>query len=153
MRKQTWRVTLTEAERSELHVLIAAGSAPARKLMHGRILLKADASSEGPGWTDARIAEALEVSRPTVERVRKRYVTEGLQAALNHRHPKAHRPRRLDGAQEAHLIVLACSTPPAGRARWTLQLLADKMVELQYVESVSDQTVRRTLKKTNSSHG
>ncbi len=153
MRKKTWRVTLTDAERTGLHELIAAGKAPARKLTHARILLKADESSGGPGWSDRAIAEALEVSLPTVGRGRKRYVTEGLDAALNHRPPKAHRPHKLDGHQEAHLIALACSEPPAGRARWTLRLLADKMVELEYVDSVSHVTVWQTLKKTNSSLG
>lgn len=153
MPKKNWRVTLTDAEREVLTELIAAGRSPARKLAHARILLKADESPNGPGWSDDAITEAVDVSRPTVERVRKRYVTEGLEAALNHRSPKVHRRRRLDGDQEAHLITLACSAPPEGRARWTLQLLADKMVELQYVDTVSDQTIRRTLKKTLFSLG
>src|SRR5713226_1386887 len=111
MRKKSWRVMLTDAERTALTELIAAGRSPARKLAHARILLKADESQGGPGWSDSAITEALEMSRTTVERVRKRYVTEGLEAALNHRPPKAHRPRRLDGDQEAHLITLACSAP------------------------------------------
>lgn len=153
MRKKTWRVTLTDTERSALHELIAAGAAPARKLTHARILLKADESSGGPGWSDSVITEALEVSLPTVGRVRKRYVMEGLDAALNHRLSKAQRPPKLDGQQEAHLIALACSEPPTGHARWTLRLLADKMVELEYIESVSHVTVWQTLKKTNSSLG
>jgi transposase len=152
MRKK-WIVALTETERISLHSLVAAGRAPARKLAHARILLKADTGPAGPGWRDVAIAQALEVSGPTVARVRRRYVEEGLDAALTHRPPAAHRPRRLDGDQEAHLIALACSPPPAGRARWTLRLLADRMVELQYVATVSDQTVRRTLKKTRSSRG
>lgn len=148
MRKK-WIVALPDTERASLLPLVGAGRAPARKLVHARILLKADTGRCGPCWKDPAIAHALEVSVPTVERVRRRYVEEGLEAALNHRPPKAHRPRRLDGDQEAHLIALACSPPPEGRARWTLQLLADKMVELAYVETpVSDQTVRRTLKKT-----
>ncbi len=153
MRNKTWRVTLTDAERTALRELIAAGEAPARKLTHARILLKADESSGGPGWSDGAITEALEVSEPTVGRVRKRYVTEGLDAALNHRPPKAQRPPKLDGRQEAHLIALACSEPPPGHARWTLRLLADKMVELEFVDSVSHVTVWHTLKKTNSSRG
>jgi transposase len=153
MRNKTWRVTLTDTERASLLELIATGRAPARKLAHARILLKAEESPPGPGWGDCAIAEAFEVSLPTIGRVRKRFVMEGLDAALNHRAPKAHRPRRLDGDQEAHLIALACSAPPEGRARWTLQLLADKMVELRYVDCVSDQTVRRTLKKTIFSRG
>jgi transposase len=152
MRKK-WIVALTDTERSSLHGVVTAGRAPARKLTHARILLKADVGSDGPGWRDAMIVQAFEISEQTVARVRRRYVEEGLDAALNHRPPVAHRPRRLDGDQEAHLVALVCSPPPEGRARWTLQLLADKMVELQYVESVSDQTVRRTLKKTNCSLG
>lgn len=152
MRKK-WIVALTDTERATLHSLVAAGRAPARKLTHARILLKADVGSDGPGWLDAAIAQALEISEQTVARVRRRYVEEGLDAALNHRPPSAHRPRRLDGDQEAHLVALVCSPAPEGRARWTLQLLADKMVELQYVDAVSDQTVRRTLKKTNCSLG
>lgn len=153
MRKKTWRVVLTDTERATLHGLITAGQAPARKLMHARILLKADESPAGPGLGDRAICEALEVSRPTVERVRKRYVTEGLEAALNHRPPKATRPRKLDGRQEAHLIALACSEPPAGRVRWTMRLLSDKMVELEYVDSISHVTVWNMLKKTSSSPG
>jgi transposase len=152
MRKK-WIVALNETERQSLHGLVAAGRAPARKLTHARILLKADGGSDGPGWLDAAIAQAFEISEQTVARVRRRYVEEGLDAALNHRPPVAHRPRRLDGDQEAHLVALVCSPPPEGRARWTLQLLADKMVELEYVDTVSDQTVRRTLKKTNCSLG
>jgi transposase len=122
-------------------------------LTHARILLKADHGTDGPGCTDEAIAEALDVSEVTVWRVRKRYVMEGLEAALNHRHPKNHRPRRLDGDQEAHLIALACTEPPEGRNRWTLRLLASRMVELEYAERVSYETVRVTLKKTHSSRG
>ena len=144
---------LTDTERAQLRELIAAGKAPARKLTHARILLKADESSDEPGWSDRAIAQALEVSQPTIHRVRKRYVTEGLEAALNHRQTGAHRPRKFDGRGEAHLIALCCSEPPAGHARWTLRLLADKMVELEYIDSVSHVTVWQTLKKTNSSLG
>lgn len=153
MRKKSWRVTLTDAERGSLFEFIAAGRAPARKLAHARILLKADESPGGPGWSDDAITEALEVSRSTVERARKRYALEGLDAALNHRRPRNHRPRRLDGDQEAHLIALACSGPPEGRDRWTLRLLSARMVELQYADRVSHETVRQALKKTRSSRG
>ena len=146
-------VRLTLDERAQLLGLISAGRAPARKLTHARILLKADCGPEGPACTDEAIAQALEVGEITVWRVRKRYVEEGLEAALTHRHPKNHRPRRLDGDQEAHLIALACSEPPEGRDRWTLRLLAGRMVELEYTERVSYETVRVTLKKTRSSHG
>lgn len=144
-------VALTEAEREHLKSLIAAGTAPARKLTHARILLKADQSPKGPAWVDDAIAEAVEVSQPTVSRVRKQYFEEGLQAALNRRSPNREYHRKLDGEQEARLIALACSEPPEGQARWSLRLLADRMVELEVVDDLSYQTVRRTLKKTSSS--
>lgn len=148
-----WIVHLPDTDRSTLRTLIAAGPAPTRKLTHARVLLHADQGPHGAGWTDAVIATALQISVATVERVRKQYGAEGLEAALAHRPPARHRPRRLDGDQEAHLVALACSTPPDGRARWTLRLLADRMVELQYSEAVSHETVRSTLKKTSSSRG
>ena len=147
-------VTLTAEERQDLLDLIAAGKAAAGKLAHARILLKADAADGGPAWPDGRIAEALEVSVPTIERVRQRFVERGLDAALV-RKPQE-RPSRLpslDGRAEARLIALACSAPPEGRKEWTMQLLADKLVELEVVDSVSDETVRTTLKKTRSSPG
>jgi hypothetical protein len=149
--KKKYPVILSETEREELKRLIAAGTAPARKLTHARILLKADQSPEGPGWVDEQVADAVEVSQPTVARVRKQYYfEEGLGAALNRRPPKREYHRKLDGEQEARLIALACSEPPEGQARWSLRLLADKLVELEIVEEVSYQRVRRTLKKTNS---
>jgi transposase len=131
--------------------LIAAGTSPARKLAHARILLKADESLEGDGWVDERVADAVETSQPTVARARGQYFEEGLDAALNRRPPKREYHRKLDGEQEARLVALACSEPPEGQARWSLRLLADKLVELEIVGAVSYQTVRRTLKKTNSS--
>ena len=131
--------------------LIAAGTAPARKLTHARILLKADQSPLGPGWVDDRIADAVEVSQPTVSRVRKQYAEEGLEAALDRRAPDREYHRKLDGEAEARLIAVACGKPPEGRARWSLRLLADKLVELEIVEEVSYQTVGRILKKTSSS--
>src|SRR5581483_2498749 len=146
-------VRLPSEERSQLTQLISGAQAPARKLTHARILLKTDCGPDGPGWDDDAIAEALDVGKVTVWRVRKRYIEEGLEAALTHRHPKNHRPRRLDGDQEAHLIALACSEPPTGRKRWTLRLLAHRMVELEYTDRISYETVRGTLKKTSSSHG
>jgi transposase len=148
-----YHVRLTEAERAHLHALIAAGTASARKLRHARILLKADEGPAGPAWVDERIAEAVEVSQPTISRVRKQYVEEGLEAALNRRAPTRVYHRKLEGAHEARLVALACSPPPQGQARWTLRLLADKLVELEIIDAVSYQTVRRTLKKTNSSPG
>lgn len=146
-------VRLTPNERVQLTQFISGGRAPARKLAHARILLKADAGPEGPGWTDDAIAEALEVGKVTVWRVRRKYIEEGLEAALTHRHSNNHRPCRLDGDQEAHLIALACSEPPTGRNRWTLRLLAKRMVELEYADRLSHETVRGTLKKKNSSRG
>ena len=149
--KKKYPVILSEAEREQLKSLIAAGTAPARKLTHVRILLKADQSLEGPGRVDEAIADAVETSQPTVARVRKRYFEEGLEAALNRRPPNREYRRKLDGEQEARLIALACSEPPEGQARWSLRLLADRLVELEVVDEVSYQTVRRTLKKTPSS--
>jgi len=147
-----YKVTLTAAERQELSQLIASGKAAAQKLTHARILLKADAGPGGPAWTDQRIAQALEVNVTTVERLRQRFVEQGVEAALVRKkqdHPS--RPPKLDGAAEARLIALACSAPPEGRKAWTLQLLADKLVELEVVDSVSYETVRQVLKKTSSS--
>jgi DNA-binding transcriptional ArsR family regulator len=150
--KKKYPVILSDTERDKLKSLIAAGTAPARKLTHARILLKADQSPEGPGWVDDALAEAVEVSQPTVSRVRKQYFEEGLEAALNRRPPNREYHRKLDGEQEARLVALACSEPPEGQARWSLRLLADRMVELEVVEDLSYQTLRRTLKKTPSSH-
>jgi transposase len=143
-------VTLTPEERLHLRKLVSAGKRSARTLTRARILLQADQAKGGPAWEDAEIAEALGCGQRTVERVRQRLVERGLDAALAHK-PQEHpsRERRLDGAAEARLIALACSQPPEGRARWTLKLLADRLVELEVVESVSDETVRRVLKKTN----
>ena len=144
-------ITLTDTERDQLKRLIGAGTETARKLAHARILLKADKGPGGPAWTDEAIAEAVEVSQPTVARVRRQYVEEGLEAALNRQAPTREYMRKLDGAQEARLIALACGKPPDGVERWTLRLLADKLVELEVVDDVSYQTVRRVLKKTSSS--
>jgi transposase len=151
--KKKYIVTLTEEERRMLQEMLSRGRAAARKLTHARILLKADARPGGPGWDDERIAEGLEVGRATVERVRKEFVEEGLEAALERHKPRRQYRRKLDGDGEAHLVALACQKPPEGRSRWTLRLLADRMVQLEYVDEISYQTVRRTLKKTNSSLG
>jgi transposase len=144
-----YMVTLTDDERSLLRQMISNGSEKARRLTHARILLKADVSEGGPGWLDEQISTALEVSLATIHRTRRAFVEEGLEAALNRRPQQRHRARRLDGEQEAHLIALMCSQPPEGQARWTLRLLAGKMIELAYVDSVSHETVRQVLKKTN----
>jgi transposase len=146
-------VVLSEAERAHLEHLLAGGSAPARRLTHARILLKADEGPGGPGWVDQAIAEAVEASQPTIARIRRQYVEQGLEAALNRRAPRREYRCKLDGEQEAQVVALACSSPPRGRDRWSLRLLADKLVELQVVERISYQTVRRALKKTSSSPG
>ncbi len=151
--KKKYIVTLTEEERRTLRAMVSRGKAAARKLTHARILLNADASVGAPGWRDDAIAEALHVGRATVERVRKMFVEEGFEASLERRKPRREYARTLDGDGEAHLIALACSAAPEGRSRWTLRLLADRMVALEYVDALSKDTVARTLKKTNSSLG
>jgi transposase len=143
-------VRLTSEERTTLQRLVSVGKAAARKILHARILLQADQGSDGPAWTDARIAEALTAHHRTVADVRQRLVEQGLEAALNRKKRECPpRPRKLDGEAEAHLIALRCGRPPEGRTRWTLHLLADKLVELKVVDSLSYETVRRTLKKTS----
>lgn len=145
-------VSLTADERDHLTALIAAGTAAAKRLAHARILLKADDGDGGPGWPDEAIAEAVEVSTDTVARVRQRFVEHGLEAALvRKKQDRPSRERVLDGAAEARLLAVACSDPPDGRKAWTLRMLADKLVELEVVDGVSTETVRRVMKKTPSS--
>jgi transposase len=146
-----YHVTLTPEERVSLDAMVASGKAAARKLAHARVLLKADEAEGGPGWSDAAIADALDVGPATVARVRQRFVEEGLDAALVPRPTSRVYARKLDGDNEARLVTLACSTPPAGRNRWTLALLADRLVALGHVEDgrLSYETVRRCLKKTS----
>jgi transposase len=144
---KTYVVTLTESQRTSLRRRVAVGNVPAPELLHARVLLKADAGPNGPAWTDAAISAALEVSTSTVERVRRRFVQDGLDVAIHRRPPRREYRRKLDGEQEAHLVALACTPPPLGRRRWTLRLLADKAVELRYVDGVSYETVRLVLKK------
>jgi hypothetical protein len=151
--KPKHRVHLTENQRQGLRRRIAAGRGPARELTHARILLKADAGPGGPAWADAAIARALDVSVSTIERVRKRFIGQGLAAAVRRKPPAREYRRALDGEAEAHLIALSCTEPPDGQARWSMRLLARRLVELRVVEAVSDETVRRTLKKTRSSRG
>jgi len=147
-----YRVTLTAAEREELEGLLVRGKADVRKLKHAQVLLKADGAPGGPGWTDERIAAAISVGVATVERLRQRFVEEGLAAALSpYRGGKRIYEHKLDGEQEARLVALACSAPPEGRGRWSLRLLASRMVELRHSDVLSHETVRRTLKKTPSS--
>ena len=145
-----YKVTLTTDERNALQELITNGKGGAKKLAHARILLKADQAEGGPAWPDDRIAAAVDVSRATVERVRQRFVEQGLEAALVRKcQVRPSRLPTLDGRAEARLIALACSEPPDGRREWTMQMLADKLVELEVVPSISDETVRRSLKKAN----
>ena len=140
-------VELTSEERSQLRALVRSGKARARRLTHARILLLAD-----DGLTDEEIAASLHAGKSTVERTRKRLVEEGLESALSDR-PRPGKTPKLNGKQEAYLIALACSEPPAGRTRWTMQLLANRLIELKVVDSIVDETVRRVLKKTTSSRG
>jgi transposase len=142
-------VTLREEERQDLEALIQKGKAAARKLTRARILLKADASPQGPAWNDEQIRNALDVGLATIYRVRQSFVEEGLQATLQPSPRNRRYEHLLDGDQEAHLIALACSKPPRGRARWTLRLLAKRFVALGHAENVSHETVRQTLKKTS----
>jgi hypothetical protein len=148
-----YRVELTPDQRHHLDALIRTGNAPARTQTHARILLKADCGEDGTAWGDTAIAQACEVSIPTVERVRQAFVTKGLDAALQRKRWVGPSRRKLDGQQEAHLVALTCSPPPDGAERWTLALLADKLVTLNLVAAITPETVRRTLKKTNSSRG
>ncbi len=142
-------VRLEAEERERLRRLVSVGKGAARKLTRARILMQADESGEGPRWTDERIAEGLGVSVRTIEQVRRELVEEGLEAALERRRPRRVYERRLDGAKEAKLVAVCCSKPPDGRKRWTLRLLADRLVQLKVVDSISYETVRRTLQKTS----
>ncbi len=145
-------VNLSQEERGQLDEFIRKGKRPAQLVTKARILLKADISEAGEGWSDSRIAEALDTSIPTVERTRRQLVEEGFEAVLTRKYnPKSARPRIFDGAAEAKLIALTCGPAPAGHAKWSLRLLEQKVVELHIVESASDNTIGRTLKKTFSS--
>jgi len=146
-------VRLMETERQQLEQMLAKGRHAASTAARARILLKADESEEGPGWTDGDIVCVLDTSLSTVHRVRQEFVELGLEAALYRRKPTGRQYRKLDGAQEARLVALACGAAPDGRARWTLKLLAQWMVELEIVDSIGPECVRTTLKKTNSSLG
>lgn len=145
-------VKLGEDERARLDELIHRGKGPAQLLTKARILLKADVSEAGDGWSDRRIAEALDTSIPNIERTRRQLVEEGFDAVLTRKtNPNSARPRIFDGVAEAKLIALTCGPAPAGHAKWSLRLLEEKVVELHIVESASDNTIGRTLKKTFSS--
>ena len=150
MPAKRYPVMLSRPQRETLMRLISSGIESSRKLTRARILLKADAGELGPGYADEAIKEALDVSISTIERTRKAFVLQGLPAALHpKKRQKASRPEKFDGEKEAHLISLVCSQAPAGFSRWTLRLLAEKMVELNHFSSVSHETIRRVLKKTN----
>ena len=145
-------VELTSEERNQLEGLVKKGKVAGYKIRHAHMLLKADQGKQGPGWRDKQIAQAFGAHLTTVERLRKRFVEHGLEAALE-RNKRQNYTCKLDGDAEARLITIACSEPPEGRNEWTLRLLADRLVELSVVDSISHMTVSRTLKKTNSSPG
>jgi hypothetical protein len=153
MPKKAFQVQLTVAERCRLQAVVASGTATAHAHTHARILLKADAGPDGPAWTDAMIHTALDVGMSTVARTRQTAVQQGIEAALQRKPTERVYQRALDGAGEAHLVALTCGAPPKGAGRWTLRLLADRLVELGYVDAISYETVRQTLKKTTSSRG
>ncbi len=143
-------IRLSEGERNRLTALVSKGKVAAGKRLHAQVLLKADVSAAGAGWTDQQIVEALEVGERTVQAIRQRCVEEGLDAALERKKQcRPSRQRILDGAKEAQLVALCCGKVPAGQARWTLRLLADELVRLEIVDSVSHETVRQALKKTS----
>ena len=146
-------VRLTPQQRATLEQRIRTGTSAASVQRHARILLKADTSADGPAWTDAVIAAAVEVSVPTVERVRQQFVRQGIEAATQRKPTTRASQRKLDGVGEAQLVAITCSPPPEGADRWTLALLADKLIELKLVDKIARETVRSTLKKTNSSRG
>jgi hypothetical protein len=148
-----YKVLLTHEERQDLLALVSTGKAAAYKLTRARILLQADQSPHGPAWSDEHIHQALHVGRKTVERTRQAFVDVGLGAALKRKERTRPGHQKFDGSKEAHLIAVACSHPPEGRTRWTLHLLADKMVELHHFASISPETIRQHLKKTNLNLG
>ena len=153
MSAKKYRIRLTAEERTELTGLVSKGRAAAHKQTHARILPMCDEARTGGPMRDEEIASALTVGTSTVARVRRRYVEEGIEAALNRRRQLNRRPRVLDGEAEARLLAIACGAPPAGRTKWTLRLLADRLVECGIVDGISPETVRGTLGKTTSSRG
>jgi hypothetical protein len=151
MSRKTYRVELTEADRSWLLEFIGRGAAPAREQTRARVLLKADEGPEGPAWPDDRIADALELSVGGTKGIRRRFAERGLKGGVKRKTPDREYERKLGGKQEAQLVQLACSEAPEGHSQWSLRLLADRLVELRVVDSISHETVRQTLKKTDSS--
>lgn len=146
MRKK-YVVRLSQAERETLEQTVKAGNISVRKLTHAWILLKSDTNEGGPSWSDKQICEAFDVSKVTVYQVRKAFVENGLEKAINRKKPEREYEHRVEGEAEAHLIALACSNAPNGQERWTLRLLQDRMIKLEYVEDISHETIRTTLKK------
>ena len=153
MTAKKYRVKLTTEEQQELKALVSRGRASAYRQTHARILLLSDEAQGDRAMKDEEIARSLRIGCATVERVRRRCVEEGVEAALGRKEQLSRRQKKLDGQGEAHLVALACAEPPQGRVSWTLKLLADRLVECEIVESISPETVRQTLKKTNSSLG
>lgn len=153
MPAKRYKVTLTDEERAELKAIASKGKGNARRIRRAHVLLLADESQPDGAWRDDDIAKALGVHARTVGRIREKCVEEGIEAALNHTQPQKSRGKVLDGAAEARLVQLACSTPPDGHERWSLRMLTDKFIELEVVETVSRETVRTTLKKMNLSPG
>jgi hypothetical protein len=151
MPAKRYKVTLTAEERRALLALVFEGNSPTYKLTRARILLQADQGPQGPSWSDQQIHQALHVGRLTVERTRQAMVERGIDAALSRKKRSTPGNQKFDRAKEAHLIAMACSEPPKGRKRWTLQLLADKLIEMADFASISSETVRQHLKKTNVS--
>lgn len=149
MRYKKYHVYLTAEEKEHLKQIVKKGIGRARQIQRAHILLKADVS-EGQGWTDQQIRDTFHLARNTVSKIRKRFSEVGLEETVKRKHPNREYVTRLDGEQEAHLVALACSEPPEGHARWTLRLLAEHMVTLEYVDSVSYETVRQVLKKRPS---
>ena len=147
-------IKLSQEEQDTLKKIITSGRGPARMFTRARILLKADQGEHGPNWSDEKISDALDVTVQTIERVRKQFVEEGFDAVLSRRpYTQKVSRKKLDGNVEAHLVALSCSEPPKGYVRWTLRLLADKIVELGYVETISHEAIRQTLKKTSLNRG
>lgn len=151
--RRKYIVHLSNAEQDFLERLVKTGNAPARKLTRAWILLKSNASEDGPNWSYEQICQAYDVSEVTVYQVRKSYVENGLDKTINRKKPEREYERCLDGEAEAHLIALVCGEPPNGQERWTLRLLRDRMIKLEYVDDVSHETIRTTLKKTNLNLG
>lgn len=145
---ERYTVKLTQDERVNLLLLVKTGKAPAAKLTHARIILATDENNTDKTPCDTKVSKELHVSSRTVARTRQRFVEEGLESALSRKPHSNTRPRKIDGDQEAHLIALSCSAPPSGRARWTLKLLANHLIELEIIDSVSSATISRVLKKT-----